>query len=67
MHVLFSIFKMRKLSIFCFFILLSTLTFGQKMTVESFEELPQDIIARTNGRIDNNDVPAAVVRVRIVL
>ena len=37
------------------------------MTVESFEELPQDIIARTNGRIDHNDVPAAVVRVRIVL
>lgn len=67
MHVLFSIFKMRKLSIFCFFILLSTLTFGQKMTVESFEELPQDIIARTNGRVDYNDVPAAVVRVRIVL
>lgn len=46
---------------------MSTLTFGQKMTVESFEELPQDIIARTNGRVDYNDVPAAVVRVRIVL
>ena len=67
MHILFSIFKMRKLSIFVFFILLSTLTFGQKMTIESFEELPQDIIARTNARTDNNDVPAAVVRVRIVL
>lgn len=67
MHLLFSIFKMRKLSIFFFFILLSTLTFGQKMTVESFEELPLDIIARTNVRLDNNDVPAAVVRVRIVL
>lgn len=67
MHLLFSIFKMRKLSIFFFFILLSTLTFGQKMTVESFEELPQDIIARTNLRRDNNDVPAAVVRVRIIL
>ena len=58
---------MRKLSIFFFFILLSTLTFGQKMTIESFEELPQDIIARTNARTDNNDVHAAVVRVRIVL
>lgn len=58
---------MKKLSLFILFTLLTTFSYGQKMAIESFVELPQDLTARTKQRKDINDVPAALIRVAIVL
>ena len=58
---------MKKLSLFILFTLLATFSYGQKMAIESFVELPQDLTARTKQRKDINDVPAALIRVAIVL
>ena len=40
---------------------------AQKMTVESFEYLPKDLVARTSARNDRNGIPCAVIRVGIAL
>ena len=49
------------------FIICATLSYAQKMVVESFEYIPNDLVARTEPRTDLNGRPCAVIRVGIAL
>ena len=54
---------MRKNLLLCgFFILLSTFLHAQELK-PSFKVLERDLLARTQPRLDNNEVPCAIVRV----
>ena len=54
-----------------FLILFSTLFGGtlsaQELEVASFEPLPQDVAARSNAVLDNNDNPCALLRVVVAV
>lgn len=38
---------------------------AQKLSVESFKEIASDLSARTYPRMDNNDVPCALLKVEL--
>ena len=44
-----------------------TLSYAQKLATESFEYIPNDLVARTEPRTDLNGKPCAVIRVGIAL
>lgn len=54
--------KKLSLLVFCCF---PFLLMGQKLTVESFDELVNSITARTNSEVDNNGKPCALVIVQV--
>ena len=58
---------MNRITLITLFLFCSILSFAQKMTVESLEHLPNDLIARTEPRNDLNGDPCAVIRVGIAL
>ena len=58
---------MKQLILTLIFIICATLSYAQKMVVESFEYLPKDLVARTEPRKDLNGKFCAVIRVGIVL
>ena len=60
-------YDMKQIILIFIFLLYAAFTFGQKMTVESFEPIPNDLIARTEPRTDLNDKLCAVIRVGIAL
>lgn len=53
------LFCLNLLFLFCSFI------YAQDLKVKSFERLDRDLMARTNERLDLNDVPCAIVRVSV--
>lgn len=48
-----------------FFLLLSCIVYAQELKVEPLKKLDRDLYARTNERLDLNDVPCAVVKVSV--
>ena len=58
---------LRKIITFIFLFSLVLQLAAQEMKVKSFEPIPNDLIARTEPRLDLNDKPCAVIRVGIAL
>lgn len=58
---------MKQLIYITLFLLCATSSYSQKMTVESFEYIPNDLVARIEPRTDLNDKPCAVIRVGIAI
>lgn len=58
---------MNRVILFFSFLFCVMFTSAQKMEVEVFESLPNDLIARTKPRYDINGIPCSVVRVCIAL
>jgi opacity protein-like surface antigen len=47
------------------FLWLCGAVFAQELSVSSFQRMDRDLLARTKGRFDLNDVPCAIVRVSV--
>ncbi|WP_094381660.1 SUMF1/EgtB/PvdO family nonheme iron enzyme [Prevotella sp. P5-92] len=58
---------MKQILLTLIFYLCATLSHAQKLTTESFEYIPNDLVARTEPRTDLNGRPCAVIRVGIAL
>lgn len=56
---------MRTTLLFILSLLFSLSSGAQKLTIESFEAKTYDLSARTSQRVDNNDVPCALVKVQL--
>ena len=56
---------MKKLTLLLMAWVISASLHAQELTVKSFSESGSDLSARTYSRMDNNDVPCALVKVRL--
>ena len=57
--------KKRKIILLILLLILCAVLNAQELKVKSFEKLERDLMARTNERLDLNDVPCAIVRMSV--